>query len=340
MSGDVAAALKRIVAGATLSADEAANAFAEIMRGDVAHTQIAGFLTALSMREPSVEEIVGAARAMRAAMVRVRAPDGAIDMCGTGGDGHNTFNISTAASLIVAACGVPVAKHGNRSASSRSGTADVLEALGVRIDAPPAAADRALRALNFAFFFAPAYHPAMKHVATVRKELGFRTIFNLLGPLANPAGVRRQLLGVFSAAWVERLAHVLIALDCDAAMIVHGHDGLDELTTTAPTAAAIVDRGRVSLREIDPDEIGVPRVELSALRGGDAAHNAAALLALLEGAHGPFRDVALLNAAAGLVVAGKARDLAAGASIAAQAIDSGAARNLLHRVAANLDVPA
>lgn len=331
---DFSALLKRLAAGKTLDAAEAAGAFAAIMSGEAAQIHIAAFLTALAVRGAAVEEIVGAARAMRASMRKVKAPKGTIDLCGTGGDGHGTVNISTATSLVVAACGVPVAKHGNRSASSRTGTADVLEALGVKIDVTPEAAEACLREAGFCFLFAPAYHSAMKHVAAVRRELGFRTVFNLLGPLSNPACVKRQLLGVFAAEWVEPLAHVLKELGTEKAWVVHGRDGLDELTTTAPTTVAMLEHGKIAMREVTPEEIGVSRVPLAAFKGGDAAENAAALNALLGGAKGAFRDVVLLNSAAALVVADKAADLKAGAKFAAQAIDSGAAKAVLARLAA------
>ncbi len=335
MSGDAdfADALKAVVAGRTLGADDSSRAFAAIMVGEVSQVRIAAFLTALAQRGPTVEEITGAARAMRATMRKVTAPANAMDIVGTGGDGHDTFNISTATALVVAACGVPVAKHGNRSASSRTGTADVLERLGVKIDIAPATAEACLAAAGICFMFAPAYHSAMKHVAPVRKELGFRTIFNFLGPLSNPAQVKRYLLGVSAADWTEKLAHVLKALGAEKAWVVHGSDGLDEMTTTGLTRVAVLEAGKVVLREVAPEEIGVARVPLAALKGGEAAENAAALTALLDGAKGAFRDVVLLNAAAALVVADKAADLAGGANLAAHAIDSGAAKATLARLA-------
>ncbi len=331
--GDFGDALKAIVAGRALGADEAARAFAAIMAGEVSQVRIAAFLTGLAVRGPSVEEITGAARAMRAAMRKVKAPAGAMDIVGTGGDGHDTFNISTAAALTVAACGVPVAKHGNRGASSRTGTADVLERLGVKLDIAPEIAEACLREAGICFLFAAAYHSAMKHVAPVRKELGFRTIFNFLGPLSNPAQVTRYLLGVSAPEWVEKLAYVLKALGAEKAWVVRGADGLDEMTTTGLTHVAILEAGRVTLREVMPEEIGVSRVPLAALKGGEAQENAAALTALLDGETGAFRDVVLLNAAAALVVADKAADLAAGAKLAAEAIDSGAAKATLARLA-------
>jgi anthranilate phosphoribosyltransferase len=331
---DFAETLKRLAAGETLDAAGSARAFDEIMSGAVPESQIAEFLTALAEREPTVEEIVGAAKAMRAAMTTIRAPRNAVDLCGTGGDGHGTVNISTAAALVVAACGVPVAKHGNRSASSRTGTADVLEALGVKIDVPPAAAEDCLREVGICFLFAPTYHAAMKHVAPVRKKLGFRTIFNLLGPLSNPARVKRQLMGVFAAEWVDPLARVLKALGSERAWVVHGSDGLDELTITGPSAVAVLESGRVMTRAVTPEEIGIARVPLAALKGGGVEENAASLSALLDGAKGAFRDVVLLNSAAALMVADKAGDLKAGAKRAAEAIDTGAAKDLLARLAA------
>jgi anthranilate phosphoribosyltransferase len=269
---------------------------------------------------------------MRAEMRKIKAPANAIDLCGTGGDGHNTFNISTATGFVAAACGVPVAKHGNRSASSRSGTADVLEILGVKIDMEPHAAEMCLAETNFCFLFAPHYHTAMKYVAPVRKQLGFRTIFNLLGPLSNPAQVKRQLIGVFSADWIETLAHVLKELGSEKAWLVHGADGLDELTTTAATHVASLRDGIVERFDVTPEDIAIRRVPLAALKGGDAKDNAASLLRLLDGEHGAFRDIVLLNAAAALVVADKVNDLKAGALMAAEAIDSGRAKAVLSGV--------
>ncbi|HEY2034105.1 MAG TPA: anthranilate phosphoribosyltransferase [Rhizomicrobium sp.] len=336
MSGgsEFAALLKRLTGGSVLNASESTRAFGAIMSGSVANDDIATFLTVLARRPPTVDEIVGGVRAMRAAMRTIEAPDNAIDLCGTGGDGHNTFNISTATAFVVAGCGIPVAKHGNRSASSRSGTADVLEVLGVKIDMEPQAAQACLAETNFCFLFAPHYHTAMKHVAPVRKQLGVRTIFNLLGPLSNPAQVKRQLIGVFSAEWIETLAQVLKELGSEKAWLVHGADGLDELTTTAQTHVAVLDHKAVSRRKVTPEEIGVARAPLSALKGGDANENAAALLHLLDGEPGAFRDIVLLNAAAALVVADKMNNLKDGALMAAEAIDSGAARGVLARVAA------
>jgi len=328
------ALLKQLVAGETLDAEASSRAFAALMSGEVSQIRMASFLTALATREATVDEIVGAARAMRAAMHKVAAPAGAIDLCGTGGDGHGTLNVSTAAAFVVAACGVPVAKHGNRNMSSRTGTADVLEALGVKIDIDAATAERCLRVAGLSFLFAQTYHPAMKHVAPVRKELGFRTIFNLLGPISNPAGVRRQLLGIYSRHWIEPIALVLAKLGTEKAWIVHGSDGLDEMTTTGTTHVAVLENGNVTVHEIAPEDAGLPRTTLAALKGGEPVENAAALRALLDGAKGAYRDIVLLNAAAALIVAGNATELTAGVALAADAIDSGRARAALAKLIA------
>ena len=331
---EFSAFLKRLIAGDMLDAESSSRAFAALISGEVSEVRIASFLTALATREATVDEIVGAARAMRGAMHKVEAPAGAIDLCGTGGDGHGTLNVSTAAAFGVAGGGVPVAKHGNRSMSSRTGTADVLEALGVRIDIDAATAERCLCEAGLSFLFAQTYHPAMKHVAAVRKELGFRTIFNLLGPISNPAGVRRQLLGIYSRDWIEPIAHVLANLGAEKAWVVHGGDGLDEMTTTGITHVAVLDHGRVTNRDIAPEDAGLKRATLAALKGGEPVENAAALRALLDGATGAYRDIVLLNAAAALVVADKAVDLKAGVTLAASAIDSGRAKAVLAKLVA------
>jgi len=265
-------------------------------------------------------------------MLRVDAPPDAIDVVGTGGDSSGSYNISTCAAFIVAGAGVPVAKHGNRALSSRSGAADVLTALGVRIDVPPENISRCIKEAGIGFMFAPAHHPAMRHVGPTRVELGTRTIFNLLGPLSNPAGVKRQMVGVFSRQWVEPLAIVLKNLGSERAYVVHGSDGLDEITICGPTSVASLETGEVRLFEITPEDVGLKRAKPEALRGGDADHNAKALLAVLKGKAGPFRDVAVLNAAAGLVVAGKAKDLAQGVALAQKSIDSGEAEGSLDRL--------
>jgi anthranilate phosphoribosyltransferase len=269
---------------------------------------------------------------MRAKMLRVTAPPDAIDVVGTGGDASGSFNISTCAALIVAGAGVPVAKHGNRALSSRSGAADVLAALGVNINLTPDAIARCIREAGIGFMFAPAHHPAMKNVAPTRVELGTRTIFNLLGPLSNPAGVRRQMIGVFSRHWTLPLAQVLKNLGAERVWVVHGSDGLDEITTAGPTSVAALEDGAITSFEISPEEVGLPKVKPEVLRGGDAAANAKALLSVLEGEDSAFREVALFNAAAALVVAGKAQNLKAGLDLAAQSVDSGEAEGRLDRL--------
>jgi anthranilate phosphoribosyltransferase len=317
--------IAKVATGAALSRQESAAAFDQIMSGSATPSQIGGFLMALRVRGETVDEITGAVETMRAKMVRVVAPDDAVDVVGTGGDGSHSLNISTCAAFIVAGAGVPVAKHGNRALSSRSGAADCLMALGVRIDLGPDEIARCVREAGIGFMFAPAHHPAMKFVGPTRVELGTRTIFNLLGPLSNPAGVRRQMVGVFAGQWVEPIAHVLNNLGSSSAWVVHGSDGLDEITGTGPTAVAELKNGKVTTFQVSPDDVGMTRCAAGDLRGGDAAHNAAALQAVLAGARNAYRDVACLNAAASLVVAGRAATLPEGFAMANQAIDSGAA---------------
>ena len=338
--GGFATLLRRLAAGDQLSAGESADAFGAMMAGAVSELRMASFLTALAVRGPTVAEITGAARAMRDAMTKVDAPAGAIDVCGTGGDGAGTLNVSTATAFVVVACGVPVAKHGNRAMSSRTGAADVLEYLGVPIINDPAAAKKSLIKPGFAFWFAPAYHPAMKHVAPVRKELGFRTMFNLLGPLCNPAGVRRQLMGIFAGEWLEPVAHVLADLDAEKAWVVHGADGLDEMSTTGITRVAVLERGLVTLREITPEDAGLKRSSLSALKGGTAEENGRAIRDVFAGAKNAFRDIVLLNAGAALVVADKARSIAEGVAIAAEALDNGGAAASLEQSRSSERAPA
>jgi anthranilate phosphoribosyltransferase len=324
---DFAMLLKRLAAGEHLSAADSTEAVGAMMDGAVSEIRMAAFLTVLAVRGPDVAEITGAARAMREAMTTVEAPANAMDVCGTGGDGAGTLNVSTAAAFVVAGCGVPVAKHGNRAMSSRTGAADVLEELGVPINHDAAAAKKHLAKHRFAFLFAPAYHPAMKHVAPVRKELGFRTLFNLLGPICNPAGVRRQLIGIFSEEWLEPVAHVLADLGTEKAWVVHGSDGLDEMTTTGVTRVAVLEQGQVTLREIAPEDAGLKRSTLAALKGGTAEENARAILELLKGAKNPFRDIVLLNAGAALVVADHAKTISEGVALAAESIDKGRANS-------------
>ncbi len=326
--------IARAADGGALTREEAASAFDIMMSGAATPSQIGGLLMALRVRGETVDEITGAVSTMRARMLPVDAPDDAIDIVGTGGDGSGTYNISTAAAFVVAGCGVPVAKHGNRALSSKSGAADVLLALGVRIDLPPETIGKAIREAGVGFMFAPAHHAAMKHVGPSRVELGTRTIFNLLGPLSNPAGVKRQLVGVFSPHWVEPLAHVLNNLGTERAWVVHGSDGLDEVTVTGPTHVATLDRGTVTTFDIAPRDAGLALSPMKDLIGGDAATNAAALRALLDGAPSPYRDIVLMNAGASLVVAGRAEDLPAGVDMAAQSIDSGRARAALAKLVA------
>jgi anthranilate phosphoribosyltransferase len=324
--------IAKIAAGESLSRSEAETAFDALLSGDVTPAQMGGFLIGLRLRGETIEEITGAVAAMRAKMLRVAAPASAIDIVGTGGDGHGTYNISTLTALIVAACGVPVAKHGNRAASSKSGSSDVLAALGVKLGLTPEGARACLDQAGLCFMAAPTHHAAMRHIAAVRSELGTRTLFNLLGPLSNPAGVTRQVLGVFSRAWLLPLAEVLHNLGAERVWLVHGADGLDEVTTTGSTYVAALENGKVRSFEIAPEDIGIPRATLAELRGGDALHNAAALKAVLDGARTPYRDIAVFNAAAALVVAEKAANLAEGAKLAAGALDRGAAAAVLAKL--------
>jgi anthranilate phosphoribosyltransferase len=320
--------LAALAAGATLTDGEAEALFATFMDGDATQAQIAAAVTAMRVRGETRAELTGAVRAMRARMLRIAAPPGAIDVCGTGGDGQATLNVSTAVAFVVAACGVPVAKHGNRALSSRTGGSDVLTALGVAIDVPAANLGTSLAENGLAFLFAPHHHPALRHAATARTELGFRTIFNLLGPLSNPAGVTSQLTGVFDPAWLVPMAETLGALGTEKAWLVHGQ-GLDELTLAGPTDVVEWDHGHLRRFIVTPEEAGLSPAPVEAIKGGEPAANAAALLALLDGAPGPYRDTVLLNAAAALIVAGREATLRDGVQRAAQAIKSGAARNML-----------
>jgi anthranilate phosphoribosyltransferase len=329
---DFKALIGKVATGAALTRDEAAGAFDVMMSGEATPSQMGGLLMALRVRGETIDEITGAVATMRAKMLKVEAPPDAIDVVGTGGDASGSYNISTCAALIVAGAGVPVAKHGNRALSSRSGAADVLAALGVRIDLAPDGISRCIAEAGIGFMFAPAHHPAMKHVGPTRVELATRTIFNLLGPLSNPAGVRRQMIGVFSRHWVEPLAQVLKNLGAERAYVVHGSDGLDEITTSGPTSVAALENGAVKTFEIAPEDVGLPKAKPEALRGGDAEANAAALLAVLKGSKGPFRDIAVFNAAAALVVAGRTKDLKEGVTAAKKSLDSGEAEGRLDRL--------
>ena len=314
-----------------LSREDARAAFEIIMSGAATPSQIGGFLMALRVRGETVDEIVGAVGAMRARMLPVEAPDGAIDIVGTGGDGAGTYNISTLAALIVAGAGVPVAKHGNRALSSKSGTADALSCLGVNLEIGPAAISRCIAEAGLGFMFAQQHHSAMRHVGPTRVELGTRTIFNLLGPLANPAGVRQQLVGVYAPQWVDPLAEVLRDLGSQSVWVVHG-EGLDEITTTGVTKVAALKDGTITNFELTPADFGLERVSLDALKGGDGAHNAAALQAVLDGAENAYRDISLANAAASLMIAGRARDLSQGMALARQSLSSGGAKVALQRL--------
>jgi len=320
--------------GAALSREEAARGFDTMMSGEATPSQMGGLLMALRVRGETIDEITGAVTAMRQKMLRVQAPADAIDVVGTGGDASGSFNISTCAALIVAGAGVPVAKHGNRALSSRSGAADVLAALGVNIELTPEGVSRCIKQAGIGFMFAPAHHPAMKNVGPTRVELGTRTIFNLLGPLSNPAGVKRQMVGVFSRQWIEPLAQVLKNLGSESVWVVHGSDGLDEITTAGPTHVAALENGAVRTFEITPEEMGLLRVKPEALRGGEAKENAHALADVLKGKSGAFRDVAVLNAAAALVVAARAKDLKQALALAQRSIDSGEAASRLQRLVA------
>jgi anthranilate phosphoribosyltransferase len=329
---DMKAILRRVAEGERLSIEQARHAFDLMMTGEATPAQMGGFLMALRVHGETVDEITGGALALRARAIKIDAPPGAIDTCGTGGDARGTFNISTAAAIVVAGAGVPVAKHGNRALSSRSGSADLLTALGVNIDCDLSLVGEALREAKLGFLMAPRHHGAMRHVGPTRVELAVRTIFNLLGPLANPAGAKRQLLGVFAAHWLEPLAEVLRNLGSERVWVVHGTDGLDELTTTGPSQVAELKDGVVRRFEIVPEDAGLPRARLDALRGGDGAENAKALNALLGGAKGPLRDIVLLNAAAALVIAERAQGLREGVAQAATAIDQGAAARVVERL--------
>lgn len=330
--------LAKLATGATLAEDEAEAAFDIIMSGDATAAQIGALLMALRVRGETVEEITGAVRVMRAKALSINAPAGAMDIVGTGGDASGTFNISTGAGLVVAAAGVPVAKHGNRALSSKSGAADVLTALGVNIDADMVLVERSIREAGFGFMMAPRHHNAMRHVAGPRVELGTRTIFNILGPLSNPAGVKRQFTGVFAEEWVEPMAQVLGNLGCERAWVVHGSDGLDELTTTGHSVVAELKDGNVRIFKVTPEDAGISRVGSEDLRGGTPEDNARAMRAMLDGEAGPFRDVVLYNAAASLIVAGKSEKLKDGVILAAAAIDSGKARDTLAQLVAITNV--
>jgi anthranilate phosphoribosyltransferase len=334
MSDDFKALIAKVATGASLTREESANAFDRMMSGEATPSQMGALLMALRVRGETVDEITGAVTTMRSKMLKVNAPKDAVDVVGTGGDASGSFNISTCAAFIVAGAGVPVAKHGNRALSSKSGAADVLAALGVKLDLSPENVGRCIREAGIGFMFAPAHHPAMKNVGPTRVELGTRTIFNLLGPLSNPAGVRRQMVGTFSKHWVEPMAAVLQNLGADSIWVVHGSDGLDEITTTGTTSVTALENGKLRSFEISPEDAGVKRVSVDALKGSDGEANARSLLDVLKGKQGPLRDVSAINAAAALIVAGKAKDLKEGMALTVKSIDSGEALGRLERLIA------
>jgi anthranilate phosphoribosyltransferase len=330
--------LSRLADGATLTGEDADMFFAACLRGEPSPAQIAAAVTAMRLRGETIGEITACARAMRQAALRLDHPYDVIDVCGTGGDGAHTLNISTAVAMVAAGGGLKVAKHGTRAISSKSGSSDVLAALGVNVAATPTQQLRALNEAGVCFMFAPAHHGAMRHVAPVREDLGFRTIFNMLGPLSNPAGAKRQVLGVFDSRWVDPLARVLGVLGATRAWVVHG-DGLDEITTTGATQVAEWREGMVRLFNITPEAVGLPRAAKADLIGGDPAHNAEALTRLLAGETGAYRDIVLLNAAAAFLVAEKVETLREGVDLGRQVIDSGAAREALARLVAISNTP-
>jgi len=324
-------ALNLLADGKNLPRELAERVFQIIMNGGATPAQMAALLMGLRAKGETVEEITAAATALRAKMTKIHSAPGTIDTCGTGGDSRGTYNISTAAAIVLAASGVPVAKHGNRSVSSKSGSADVLEQLGVKIDANIPVLEHCLNELGITFLMAPKFHTAMRHVSPIRQELGIRTIFNILGPLANPANPDFQLLGVYDKSLLEPMAKVLQTLGTKAAWIVHGHDGLDELTLTGTSFVCELKDGTIRSFEVTPEEAGLPRAMLEDLKGGDASVNAEALRIALSGMDSPYRNAVLYNAAAGLVITGKVADLPAGVALAAEAIDSGKAYALLQK---------
>ncbi|MCB2100727.1 MAG: anthranilate phosphoribosyltransferase [Rhodobacterales bacterium] len=324
--------LGKVATGAALTEDEATDAFDIIMSGNATPAQIGAFLMALRVRGETVDEITGAVRAMRAKALHIDAPAGAMDIVGTGGDGSGTFNISTGAAIVVAACGVTVAKHGNRNLSSKSGAADALTALGVNIDVDMEYVRRAIWEARIGFLMAPRHHSAMRHVAGPRVELGTRTVFNILGPLSNPAGVTRQFSGAFSRDWIEPMALVLGRLGSEKAWVVHGSDGLDELTTTGPSFVAALENGKVTTFQVSPEEAGIPLAQPADLKGGDPETNAQAIHDLLDGAPGAYRDIVLFNAAAALLVADRVTSLKDGVALAAAAVDDGRGRATLEQL--------
>ena len=324
--------IAKVATSASLTRAEAESAFDDMLSGEVTPAQMAAFLMALRVRGETVEEITGAVTAMRRKMLRVEAPADAVDIVGTGGDGAGTWNVSTLASIILAACDVPVAKHGNRAASSKSGSSDVLTSLGVAIGISKASVEACIKEAGIGFMMAQTHHAAMRHVGPVRVELGTRTIFNILGPLSNPAGVTRQVIGTFSSALLEPMAQVLRNMGSQRVWLVHGSDGLDELTTTGPTRVVALENGAIRSFDVTPEDAGLARASAADLKGGDPAQNAVALRAVLDGTRSAYRDIAVLNAAAALVVAGRAASLMAGAEQASAVLQSGKARATLAKL--------
>ncbi len=325
-------AIKMLIDNLSLSEAEMAECMKEIMEGKATDAQIGAFLTGLRIKGETIEEITGAARIMREKAITIKAPEGVLDTCGTGGDMSHTFNISSTTAIVVSACGVPVAKHGNRSVSSQSGSADLLETLGVKIDLSPEKVETCLFETGFGFLFAPLFHPAMKYAIGPRKEMGIRTIFNILGPLTNPAGARRQLLGVFADNLTETLAMVLGNLGAIDAMVIHGEDGLDEISISDATKVSRFKDGRVKNFFVAPEDFSIRRREIDLIRGGNKEENAMITLSILKGERGPKRDIVLMNSAAALMVAGKAEDFRTALLIAADAVDSGVASEKLEEV--------
>ncbi len=325
-------AINLLVQSIDLSESEMAQCMQHIMEGKCTDAQIGAFLTALRIKGETAEEITGAARIMRGKAATIKAPEGVLDTCGTGGDMSHTFNISTAAAIVVAAAGVPVAKHGNRSVSSKSGSADVLEALGVKIDLPPEKVEKCLFETGFGFLFAPLFHPAMKYAVGPRKEVGIRTIFNILGPLTNPAGAKKQVMGVFADRLTDLLATVLGNLGTEDTMVVHGEDGLDEITISDGTKVSRCRNREVDTSYVTPEDFGLKRAGVETLSGGDKTENAKILVSILKGEKGPRRDVVLMNSGAALVVAGEAQNYRDAVLVAADAIDSGKAAGKLEEI--------
>jgi anthranilate phosphoribosyltransferase len=329
MTHEIQPLLLKVVERENLTVEESARAFQMVMSGGMTPAQIAAFLVALRMKGETVAEIVGAVQAMRLKALPFTAPEGAIDTCGTGGDGQRTYNISTAAAIVTAGCGVPVVKHGNRSVSSHSGSADVLSQLGINIQASPETMQRALAECGLCFLMAPAYHKAMRNVAPIRQELRLRTLYNLLGPLSNPAQVKRQLIGVFDKKWLQPLAEVLRDLGTEKAWLVHSEDGMDELSISALTHVVSLDNGAIKSFTVAPEDAGLDRHDITSIKGGLPDANARALEQLLKGQPSAYRDIVLLNSAAALIVAGRCNDLREGVALATQSIDSGKARAVL-----------